>query len=232
MAAVDVSGVRGQGHLLGALTVIWMSSVEESTESETVRRNTYTPATENDAVVDNADAFPNVTVPGPDTFDHVLVNVPGGFGSPSSDAVPDRDADDGNVTVLSVPAFTVGAWFTGGLTVIWMSSDVDSTESETVKRSTYTPVDGKDAVVDNDDAFPNVTFPEPETFDHVLVNVPGGFGSPSSDAVPDRDADDGNVTVLSTPAFTTGAWFGRGFTVIWMSSHVDSTESDAVKRNT
>ena len=75
-----------------------MSSVADSAESDAVKRNTYTPAAENDAEVDNADAFPNVTVPGPDTCDHVVVNVPGGAGKASSEAVPANAADAGNVT--------------------------------------------------------------------------------------------------------------------------------------
>ena len=70
----------------------------DSAESDAVKRSTYTPAAENDAEVDNADALPNVTVPGPDTFDHVVVTVAGGFGRLSSDAVPTNDADAGNVT--------------------------------------------------------------------------------------------------------------------------------------
>ena len=48
-----------------------MSSVADNTESDAVNRNTYTPASENDADVDSELAFPNVVVPGPDTCDHV-----------------------------------------------------------------------------------------------------------------------------------------------------------------
>ena len=79
-------------------TVTWMSSVDDNAESDAVNRNTYTPAAENDADVDNNDAFPNVTEPGPDTCAHVVVNVPGGAGNPSSDADPTNAADAGNVT--------------------------------------------------------------------------------------------------------------------------------------
>jgi hypothetical protein len=75
-----------------------MSSVDEDTESDAVNRTTYTPPAENDAVVDNELAFPNVTVPEPDTCDHVVVNVAGGAGNPSSDAVPDNETVAGNVT--------------------------------------------------------------------------------------------------------------------------------------
>ena len=58
--------------------------------------------------VDSADGSPNVTVPGPETKDHVVVSVPGGFGNPSSDADPDSEADAGHVTVWSGPALTTG----------------------------------------------------------------------------------------------------------------------------
>ena len=81
------------------MTVIWMSSVAESTESEAVRRSTYTPAVLNDAEVDNEFGFPNVVVPGPDTCDQVVVMVPGGAGNPSSEAVPTNAALLGSVTV-------------------------------------------------------------------------------------------------------------------------------------
>jgi hypothetical protein len=189
--------------------VIWTSSLVDSTESDAVRRSTYAPGAENDAVVDNAEAFPNVTVPGPDTRDHVVVTAAGGFGRPSSDALPDNDAVAGNVTDWSVPAFTTGAWFTGvlELTVIWISSLADNDESDAVRRSTYAPGAENDAVVDNADAFPNVTVPGPDTRDHVVVTAAGGFGRPSSDADPDNDAVAGNVTVSSAPALTVGGWF-------------------------
>ena len=58
-------------------------------------------------------ALPKVTVPGPLTFDHVVVTVAGGFGSPSSVTVPDRLAVAGRVMVWSAPAFTTGAVLTG-----------------------------------------------------------------------------------------------------------------------
>jgi hypothetical protein len=61
--------------------------------------------------------FPNVTVPGPLTILHVVVNAPGGFGSPSSVAVPFSAAVFGRVIVWSVPALTVGAWFGVGVGV-------------------------------------------------------------------------------------------------------------------
>ena len=77
----------------------WTSSLADKAESDAVNRNTYTPASENDADVDNESAFPNVVVPGPDTCDHVVVTVAGGAGNPSSDAVPTNAALFGNVTV-------------------------------------------------------------------------------------------------------------------------------------
>jgi hypothetical protein len=53
----------------------------------------------NDAEVVNEFGLANVVVPGPDTCDQVTVTVAGGFGSPSSDAVPTSDAVLGRVTV-------------------------------------------------------------------------------------------------------------------------------------
>ena len=75
------------------------------------------PAVEKLAVVDKRLEFPNVTVPGPLTILHVVVIAPGGFGSPSSVAVPLNAALLGNVIVWSTPAFTAGAWFGVGVGV-------------------------------------------------------------------------------------------------------------------
>ena len=41
----------------------------------------------------------NVTVPGPEVFDHVFVVAPGGFGRPSSVTVPLSVAEFGSVIV-------------------------------------------------------------------------------------------------------------------------------------
>jgi hypothetical protein len=65
------------------------------------------PGSEKLAVVSIMAAFPKVAVPGPDTFVHAVVKVPPG--SPSSVTVASSEAVAGRVTVLSVPAFTVGA---------------------------------------------------------------------------------------------------------------------------
>src|SRR3954447_13249110 len=51
---------------------------------------------------------------------------------------------------------------------------------------------------------PNVTVPGPLTLDQVEVRVPLA-GRPSSVTDPFSDTDAGSVTVLSGPAFTTGA---------------------------
>ena len=60
------------------------------------------------AVVLRAFRLPNVTVvPGPLTFDQVVVSVP--VGKPSSVAVPFSVAEAGNVMVWFDPALTVGA---------------------------------------------------------------------------------------------------------------------------
>jgi len=83
--------------------------------------------------------FPvQVPDPGPDTFDQASVSVPGGFGRPSSVALPARFADAGSVTDWFVPAPTTGGWFVapGGFTVIVTSALVDSALSLAVRRST------------------------------------------------------------------------------------------------
>ena len=60
------------------------------------------------------------------------------------------------------------------------------------------------------------------------MRVPGGLGSPSSLAVPDRVAEFGRITVWSSPAFTVGGWFcDAGFTVIVAVSLELSTLSEA-----
>ena len=78
-----------------------------------VKIRTYVPLVEKLAVVARWDAFAKVTVPGPLTLLQVVVTTPGGFGSPSSVTVPERDADEGNVIVWSIPAFTTGGLFMG-----------------------------------------------------------------------------------------------------------------------
>jgi hypothetical protein len=93
--------------------VIVKSSVVDSTLSLAVSLSTYVPSIEKLAVVLSALASPNVTVPGPLTFDHVVVNVAGGLGNPSSLAVPLRSALAGSVIVWSAPAFTTGSWLIG-----------------------------------------------------------------------------------------------------------------------
>ena len=85
------------------------SSLACSALSLAVRRNTYTPAAENVAVVSMAEASPNVTSPGPETLLQVVVTAPGGLGRPSSVTVPSRFAEaGGNMIVWLLPALTVG----------------------------------------------------------------------------------------------------------------------------
>jgi hypothetical protein len=81
------------------LTVIVTSSVVDRALSFAVSLSTYVPSIEKLAVVFNAFALPNVTVPGPLTFDQVVVSIAGGLGNPSSVAVPLRLADAGSVIV-------------------------------------------------------------------------------------------------------------------------------------
>ena len=88
-------------------TVIVTFAVVVSCVSVADSCKTYAPAWLNVAVVARLAAFANVTVPGPLTLLHVVVNVlPAG--NPSSLAVPLSDALAGNVIVWFAPAFTVG----------------------------------------------------------------------------------------------------------------------------
>jgi hypothetical protein len=80
-------------------TVTVTTSLLCRAESSPVSWRTYVPGSEKLAVVAGADGSPKVTVPGPETFDQVVVRVAGGFGRPSSVAVPDREAAFGKVTV-------------------------------------------------------------------------------------------------------------------------------------
>jgi hypothetical protein len=79
--------------------VIVTSSVADNTLSLAVSLNMYVPSTEKLADVLSAFALPKETVPGPLTLDHVVVNVAGGFGNPSSVAVPLRLALAGSVII-------------------------------------------------------------------------------------------------------------------------------------
>ena len=93
----------------GGETVTVMSSLAESKLSLTVKRKTYVPDKENVAVVFSDVAAENVTVPGPLTLVQAYVSVAGGLGKPSSDAVPVKFAEVGNVIVWSAPALATGA---------------------------------------------------------------------------------------------------------------------------
>ena len=64
-----------------------------------MKRSTYTPAVVKLAVVFAAAALPNTTVAGPLNRDHDNDNAPGGFGKPSSFAIPARFAMAGIVIV-------------------------------------------------------------------------------------------------------------------------------------
>ena len=139
------------------------------------------------------------TVPGPLTLLQVVVKIPGGLGRPSSLAVPDKVTWDGSVIVWFDPALAVGARFRG-LTVIVVSSAPVSALSLAERRRTYVPAAEKPAVVLLAPAFPNVTVPGPLTLLHVVVTAAGGFGRPSSLAVPEMFAKDGKVMFWSKPA--------------------------------
>src|SRR5437867_2844912 len=80
------------------LTVIVTSSREDKAPSLAVKRSTLVPAAEKLAVIVSALTLPNVTFPGPLTFDQVVVSVlPAG--KPSSLAVPFKLAEAGSVMV-------------------------------------------------------------------------------------------------------------------------------------
>jgi hypothetical protein len=87
------------GPVPSAAAVTATSSLVLSALSEAVNRSTYAPATLKLAEVESAFAAPKVTVPGPLTLVQFTVSAPGGFGCPSSEAVPWSDAPLGNMTV-------------------------------------------------------------------------------------------------------------------------------------
>ena len=156
------------------------------------------PAAENVAVESTAEESPNVTVPGPDCFDQVVVTVAGGLGRPSSLIVPSNSVFAGMEIVWSLPALTVGARFVPavGLTVMVTSSVLINSLSLPVSLRTYVPNVEKVAVVSTTDESSNVTVPGPESFDQVVVTVAGGSGSPSSVTVPSsQTSSTGNVIV-------------------------------------
>ena len=176
-----------------ALTVIVTVLVLINAVSLAINRRTYAPFVENPAVVTSEVALPNVTVPAPLTLLHATVNLLDG--NPSSVAVPDRFATDGNVTVWFGPALTTGAWLTGGaaLTVIVTALVRARAVSFAISRSTYDPFVEKLARVFAVAAFVNVTVPGPLTLLHASVSVPEG--NPSSVAEPESVAVDGSVIV-------------------------------------
>ena len=77
-----------------AVTVTWLLAV--SSPSFAVNVSRYVPVAEKFAVVEGAFALPNVTVPGPLVFVHVLVTDPVTLSSVTD---PASVADAGSVTV-------------------------------------------------------------------------------------------------------------------------------------
>src|SRR2546429_9834926 len=90
------------------LTATVMSAVTDYAPSLAVRRSPWALAIEKAAVVFNALALANVTVPGPLNFVHPNVRSPGGMGRPSSLAVPFSVALAGSVMDWSGPALADG----------------------------------------------------------------------------------------------------------------------------
>src|SRR5205814_462080 len=138
------------------LTTMVTSEVDDNAVSLAVSRRTYVPEFENDAVVLSAFTFPNVTVPGPLNFDHVVIRVP--FGIPSSVADPDRFEPAGIPTRRSFDLMKSRLFSTRiGLTAMVTSEVDDSAVSLAVKRKTYVPEVENDAVVLSAFTLPNVT---------------------------------------------------------------------------
>ena len=91
--------LQAQGVVYFLFTFTTTSSLDERALSDAVSRRRKLPVLANRAVVLSALALAKVTVPGPLTFLQVVVRAPGGFGSPSSEAVPASGAPFGRVIV-------------------------------------------------------------------------------------------------------------------------------------
>src|SRR2546429_3132795 len=142
----------------------------------------------------------NATVPGPLTFDQVMVKVPP-VGRPSSLTAPLSVALFGKVRVKSGPAFTTGGWLAAFTTIV-TSAALLSCPSLAVNRRTYVPACEKFAVVALALELAKVTVPGPFSLLHCTVRVPDG--KPSSLAAPLSVAASGRVIVWLGPAVTTG----------------------------
>src|SRR6185436_8690031 len=94
-----------------------------------------------------------------------------------------------------------------GSTVTSTSSLLERAPSFAVRRRVYCPAKVKLTLLARLVTSPNVTKPGPLTLDQLAVQRPGGLGSPSSVTLPPRFSKEGNRTVRSAPAFTTGASF-------------------------
>ena len=95
------------------MTLIVMSALLMSCESEAVNRKTYVPDWLNVTVVTALPSLAKFTLPGPLTLlQPALTELP--CGNPSSLTEPFKAADPGKVIVWSRPALTTGGWLTGG----------------------------------------------------------------------------------------------------------------------
>src|SRR3989442_6113150 len=92
----------------GVTTTIVTSPLADKSLSVAVNRRTYVPTAEKLAVVLSALTLPNVTVPGPLNFDHVVMSV-SPTGRLSSVDIPFRTAEAGRVVVRLRPALTTSA---------------------------------------------------------------------------------------------------------------------------
>src|SRR3954449_8829132 len=85
------------------------------------------PGAEKVALVAATVSLSNVTLPGPETLDHLTVKAPGGTGRPSSDALPLRKNWVTGFTMSpSGPAETTGAMLSAGSE--WTVTVAKSTE--------------------------------------------------------------------------------------------------------
>src|ERR671914_2077528 len=94
------------------------------------------PLAEKLAVVASAVGALNVTVPGPLTLLQLRVSALGGFGSPSSEALPVSCTLFGSVIVRSAPALTVGGRLPGSMRTMRPSV---GTPSVSITKRRYVP---------------------------------------------------------------------------------------------
>src|SRR5687768_3065778 len=140
-------------------------------------------------------------------------------------------------TNWSGPAFTSGGEFVPGSTLTLTVSPSVRSESLTVTRRTYTPVELKvaDAVTSPPLTLPltgvKLTAPGPLASDQANV-LPPSPGNASSKNAASSNAGAGRTTSRSGPVMTNGASFVGATTVTVTSSEADARPSLAISRST